>query len=693
MFSYVPYQAYPDVSAQSDRYRIFLSGRPILIGGTSASSPAFTGIVSLLNDVRKSHGRPPLGFLNPLLYSKAASGFNDITVGHNSGCGTTGFNATKGWDPVTGLGTPNFGKLRQLCLQFVMYAVPRGGLLCVLALIHLAAASPRPYVSKLKEIVVPPRGWSKYSIPDAHHNIDLRIGLPQPDFDILETHLYEVSDPDHPRYGAHLSKEEVDELVAPHPNSVNAVDNWLRSHGIQDSDVVRSSAGDWLTLTLPVHLVEKMLDTTYHVWKHENGDSVVRTTTYSLPEHLHDHIDVIQPTTMFGQLRGMRSTIVWSEEAEASPLAKDLAPIYNAATGVTVDASCNTSITVKCLQQLYNAVGLTTHAVGNSIGITGYLEEFANLQDLQSFYAEQVPAAVNSSFTVVPIKGGLNNQTLSEAGAEANLDVQFAFGLSHPIPVILPYQDWLDFILAHPNPPLIVSTSYGDHEQTVPKSYAERTCQSFAQLGARGVSLTFSSGDYGVGDGISNPATQTCFTNDGKNATRFQPLFPASVTSVGGTVGVPEVAVTRFYSGGGFSDYVSQHFERPRYQDDAVKGFLKTLPEGTYKGLYNPALISNSEGRGIPDVAAQGDRFSIYLAGVRRSIGGTSASSPTFAGLVSLLNDERLSRKLPALGFLNPLLYSKGLKGFNDITVGHNSGCGTIGFNLLDWARPILESS
>ncbi|KAG5717556.1 Tripeptidyl-peptidase sed2, partial [Termitomyces sp. T112] len=128
---------------------------------------------------------------------------------------------------------------------------------------------------------------------------------------------------------------------------------------------------------------------------------------------------------------------------------------------------------------------------------------------------------------------------------------------------------------------------------------------------------------------------------------RFQPLFPAScpyVTSVGGTVGIPEVAVTRFFSGGGFSDY----FERPSYQDEAVTGFLNTLPEGTYEGLFNP------EGRGIPDVAAQGDRFSIVLAGVSRLIGGTSASSPTFAGLVALLNDARLSQGLPPLGFLNP---------------------------------------
>jgi len=67
-----------------------------------------------LNDARLKAGLPSLGFLNPFLYSKGFAGLNDITVGHNAGCGTEGFNATVGWDPVTGLGTPNFQKLKAL---------------------------------------------------------------------------------------------------------------------------------------------------------------------------------------------------------------------------------------------------------------------------------------------------------------------------------------------------------------------------------------------------------------------------------------------------------------------------------------------------------------------------------------------------------------------------------------------------
>ena len=73
-------------------------------------------MVSLLNDARIAAGLPSLGFLNPWLYSQGYKGLNDITSGNNPGCGTQGFQAVNGWDPVTGLGTPNFGLLKDLVL-------------------------------------------------------------------------------------------------------------------------------------------------------------------------------------------------------------------------------------------------------------------------------------------------------------------------------------------------------------------------------------------------------------------------------------------------------------------------------------------------------------------------------------------------------------------------------------------------
>ncbi|KAJ2930578.1 hypothetical protein H1R20_g6516, partial [Candolleomyces eurysporus] len=481
--------------------------------------------------------------------------------------------------------------------------------LCSSLVASLPSATPG---YRVKESVAPPRGWTKGDEPAADHVIVLRIGLPQHNFNVLEQHLFEVSDPDHARYGEYLSKEKVEELVAPHPSSLEAVNKWLASYGLEETDLARSPAKDWVTIKVPVKTVEKMLDTKYNVWKHTaSGDVLVRTTSYSLPAELYDYIDVIQPTTMFGRLRTARSTIVWNDDEDlSSAAAAKVGAITDTASGAVVDASCNRTITIKCLQQLYNAEGYTPLAtVKNSIGITGYLEQFANIQDLQSFYTDQRPDALNTSFNFVSVNGGINDQNLTLSGAEAALDVQFAFGLSYP------------------------------------------------------VNSTFWS-----------TAGRPPFTPDDRTPTNTN-----DVTSVGGTQSVPEVAVSRFFSGGGFSDY----FPRPSYQERAVKKFLSTLPKGLYKDLYNP------EGRGFPDVAAQGDRYRIFLRGVVRSIGGTSASSPTFAGIVALLNDHRLRSHRPPLGFLNPLLYTRGLAGFNDITSGKNPGCGTEGFNATAGWDPV----
>merc|ERR1711959_116754 len=75
-------------------------------------------------------------------------------------------------------------------------------------------------------------------------------------------------------------------------------------------------------------------------------------------------------------------------------------------------------------------------------------------------------------------------------------------------------------------------------------------------------------------------------------------------------------------------------------------------------------------GRGTPDVAALGEGYQVVIDGFPHQP-GTSASAPTFAGLVSLLNEARLAKKMAPMGFLNPWLY-KHADAFTDITQGDN---------------------
>lgn len=139
------------------------------------------------------------------------------------------------------------------------------------------------------------------------------------------------------------------------------------------------------------------------------------------------------------------------------------------------------------------------------------------------------------------------------------------------------------------------------------------------------------------------------------------------MTSVGATTGVPETSAS--FSSGGFSNF----FAQPSYQAGAVSTFLTALGN-TNAGKFNRS------GRAFPDIAAQGDNVEIFVGGESGLVGGTSCSSPIFASVISLLNDELAAAGKPPLGFLNPFLYSTGAAALNDITTGSNPGCNTQGF-------------
>jgi len=108
----------PDIAALAVDFYFIRNNAGFTVDGTSCAAPVrlpprsvsstqlttsvqtVAGIISLLNDYRLSRGDPPLGFLNPWLYDLDPAVLNDITSGSNPGCGTGGFSAIVGWDPV-----------------------------------------------------------------------------------------------------------------------------------------------------------------------------------------------------------------------------------------------------------------------------------------------------------------------------------------------------------------------------------------------------------------------------------------------------------------------------------------------------------------------------------------------------------------------------------------------------------------
>ncbi|KAI1328437.1 tripeptidyl-peptidase 1 [Xylariaceae sp. FL0255] len=512
-----------------------------------------------------------------------------------------------------------------------------------------------------------PKGWKEVGEPALSEPIALKIALPQRHADALEQAVIEMSTPGHANYGKHMDPLELRSYTAPTEKTLNSVLDWL-----SQSNIKTSVNNDWITITTTVEKANELLNTKFLWYQYEkSAKPVLRTLEYSIPDELATDIDLIQPTTRFGQMGSHRSTIFSSHV---------LGPIGDEKGSEDVAAAtCNgNQITPACIKSLYS-IGYTAKATGNLVGFCSYLDEYARYTDLQSFEEKWATAAIGQNFSVTEINGGLNDQTSSDDSGEANLDVQYILGVSNPIPIIEystgglgplvptedepgptssnePYLDFLTWALNQTNLPQTLSTSYGEEEQSVPADYAVKICNMFMQLGALGVSVIFSSGDSGPGDSCVRQS-------DG--APWFQPTFPGAcpyVTSVGATkYSSSESAAT--FSSGGFSDLHA----RPSWQNAAVSAYLTSIGS-TYSKYYN------ATGRGFPDVSALGQDFAVVDKGSSTLLSGTSASSPTFAGTIALLNAARKSAGLSGLGFLNPWLYNNSAA-LTDIKSGYSSGC------------------
>merc|ERR1711998_477846 len=122
----------PDISALSggdvEAWQVRLGGRWEGMAGTSSSAPFVASLIAKLNAKRLAAGLGTMGFLNPWLYSavKTSGALFDVTEGYNSARSEGGagiFHCAKGWDPVTGLRTPNYEVLEKLALSSATFVV------------------------------------------------------------------------------------------------------------------------------------------------------------------------------------------------------------------------------------------------------------------------------------------------------------------------------------------------------------------------------------------------------------------------------------------------------------------------------------------------------------------------------------------------------------------------------------------
>lgn len=382
----------------------------------------------------------------------------------------------------------------------------------------------------------------------------------------------------------------------------------------------------------------------------------------------------------------------------------------------TYTADWTTPITLKRSYSIPD--GARGRAHNNSMSVVEFLGQYYSPSDMQGFLDG---LGVNSMIDNITLLGPNDP---SNPGGEAMLDIEYIMGLAPNIKTVFwsvgtygpypdgngaPQEDFLNWVYAVSNSsdiPYVHSVSYSDAENSLPRNYTDRLNDEFMKLGMRGVTVLIASGDDGTGGYLTR--------NDVKQCEPFVPQFPSCspwVTSVGGTqllrTGTPmamqyphdwlgplrEVMCDSrtsgvITSGGGFSNY----YAAPTYQVRAVQQYLNR------SSILPPSNLFRADGRAYPDISASSHNYLVMLNGGWSAIFGTSASTPTVAAIVALLNDLRLFLGQSPVGFINPAMYmlhSEAPGTFNDVVVGDNRcstnyfDCCTHGFKASPGWDPV----
>ncbi|KAI1198898.1 peptidase S8/S53 domain-containing protein [Nemania serpens] len=556
--------------------------------------------------------------------------------------------------------------------------------------------------------------WNRGFKADASQSLRVSIALAIQNVDVGVETLLRISDPTSPDYAQHLSAQEVARMFEPDPDTVPDVMKWLEDSGIDTGHVELSHGGGHLSLSLSVQAATSLLQTTfYHHTHKETGQEHIICESYHIPESLVTSIDYILAAspvlTHHYSPRGQ--VVLTSEPTAAAPLPRN----------------CFTQITPACLRNLY---GIPTDILphpNNSFGIF-QPSRFSWLpEDLDRFFGALQPNLVNHRPYVDAINGGYleRNRSLDVWFTEANLDFEYAMALTSPQQVtdiqvgseiqqgnpedmLAAFDKWYcdpapeykKYPMLYPpgcnstacdcgssSPPKVLSISYGWTEDGYSPNYLQRQCLEFLKLGLMGTTVVAASGD----DGPASLAGTVCLDDTTGNATsgRFSPMYPAScpwLTSVGGTQMVqltdhsglsditletvlrkPESSERNVSSGSGFSNV----FAAPPYQIPHIA----TYQEFERDHLDEIRDRFNSTGRGYPDVAIRADDYWIVSMGNWKPVSGTSASSPAFASIISLINSERMHAGKGPVGFINPVLYGHP-EVLKDVVTGANLGCG-----------------
>jgi kumamolisin len=458
-------------------------------------------------------------------------------------------------------------------------------------------------------------------------------------------HLAELQD--RINHGEHISLREMAAKYEPLPSDYEAVADWLTQSGL--SITKRDSHHMVIFARGSVAQVAQAMSVKFARVTANGKEYTSAITAPSVPaaiSSLLTGVNGLQP-----HIRAHKNLIRPSEQPNAT--------------------GGNTSYTPAQIASAYGVTGLYSKSIiGSGQTIAIVIDTFPSTTDLVQFWKT---VGISQSISNIQFIQAVQGELPSPSGEET-LDTEWASSMAPGAKVRVyaatdlsdadldaAYQQVYDDVTNHPELHLDQMTmSYGEGETYTTQAQVNTTDQYFAELAAAGVTIFASSGDGDCSPGANGA---------GDTSGPVQVETPASdpnVTGVGGTTlnldannNVTSETVWNNGSGG-TGGGTSIYFSRPKWQVGTG------VPAGTMREVPDVAAAAD------PDTGAQ-----FYFQGSLQVVGGTSWSSPTWAGICSLMNQARANAGQSTLGILGVSIYptlsgSGYATSFRDITSGNN---------------------
>jgi subtilase family serine protease len=555
----------------------------------------------------------------------------------------------------------------------------------------LSATSATASISRLRvqTAAALPRGARALGAMRATAPLKLTIALRPQNASALQSFATAVSTPGSASYRRFVTVDQFAKRFGATSSQISAVQSQLRAQGL----TVGAPSANHLTLPVSgsVAQVQSAFSTKLSQVKLKSGQTTYfNSAAVALPATVAGDVQgvvgldgaaipqpqYVKPSARHG-LRLRAADTAGAQEATGGPQA------CAAATNEQATVHANTGDAPRTGDNLADAYNFSPYYLAGDFGqgqTVALFEEGAPYPDSDVGEFQGCYGTTAGTVTLVPVDGGPGPYNASDPNdvdgdGEVTLDIDVVNQMA-PQAKILVYSapgtaaaavDTLTAIVSA-DQAKVVSISYGACEANTPAATSNAQNTLLQEAAAQGQSVFASSGDAG-----SEMCTQQSASNTALSV--IDPGNQPFITSVGGTeldsytTGVPNEGVWNSKAGSGSGGGVSKDFTMPAYQSTAA----------TSLGLINPDSgqgggCGGGNCREVPDVAADAATESGYVVfsnGAWTVTGGTSGSSPFWAGFFALANASSTCRGL-SLGFANPALYqiagSAYLSNFYDVS-------------------------